>query len=158
MITGAHAVLYSTDPEADRAFLRDVLGLAGVDAGGGFLIFGLPPAEVAVHPAETSGLQELYLICDDVEAFVADVRGRGIACGPIEEQRWGRITRVPLRGGGGLGVYEARHARPVAAATKGRRARKAPARRAAKAKTTVKTKRAPKRGARGGAKKKARRR
>ena len=158
MITGAHAILYSTDPEADRAFLRDVLGLAGVDAGGGWLIFGLPPAEVAVHPAETSGQQELYLICDDVEAFVADVRGRGIACGPIEEQRWGRITRVTLPGGGGLGVYEARHARPAAAATKGRGARKAPARRAAKAKAKPTTKRTPKRSARGGAKKKTRRR
>jgi catechol 2,3-dioxygenase-like lactoylglutathione lyase family enzyme len=160
MITGAHAILYSTDPEADRAFLRDVLGLTGVDAGGGWLIFGLPPAEVAVHPAETSGQQELYLICDDVEAFVADVRGRGIACGPIEEQRWGRITRVTLPGGGGLGVYEARHARPAAAEATARAPRKAAGRRVAKvkAKKKAKTTRAPKRGARGGAKKKARRR
>jgi len=87
MITGAHAILYSADADADRAFLRDVLGFGSVDAGGGWLIFGLPPSEVAVHPAETSGHQELYLLCDDVEAFAEQMKRRGVACSPIDEQR-----------------------------------------------------------------------
>jgi catechol 2,3-dioxygenase-like lactoylglutathione lyase family enzyme len=115
MITGAHAILYSADADRDRAFLRDVLGLSGVDAGGGWLIFGLPPSEVAVHPAESSGHQELYFLCDDVEAFAASLGRRGVACSPIDEQRWGRITHVTLPGGGTIGVYEPRHPRPAAA-------------------------------------------
>src|SRR5262249_12386248 len=111
MITGAHAILYSRKAEADRAFLRDVLGLASVDAGGGWLIFGLPPSEVAVHPDE-SDRHELFLICDDVSAFVGQMTRKGLACTPIQDLRWGRLTQVTLPGGGTLGVYEARHARP----------------------------------------------
>jgi hypothetical protein len=111
MISGAHAILYSTNPEADRAFLRQVLGLPHVDVGGGWLIFGLPPAEVAVHPAEESR-HELYLLCDNVAAFVAEMATRNIACAPITDQRWGLLTEVVLPGGGRLGVYEPRHARP----------------------------------------------
>jgi hypothetical protein len=114
MITGAHAILYSANADADRAFLRDVLGLSGIDAGGGWLIFGLPPSEVAVHPAETSGHQELYLLCEDVEAFRAELARRRVACSPVDEQRWGRITHVTLPGGGTIGVYEPRHPRPSA--------------------------------------------
>ena len=111
MIRGAHVILYSADAEADRAFLRDVLGLASVDSGGGWLIFQLPPAEVAVHPAETSGATELYLVCDDVEATVADLTGRGVAVeGEISDQGWGRLATIRLPGGGRLGIYEARHA------------------------------------------------
>ena len=111
MIRGAHVILYSADAEADRAFLRDVLGLASVDSGGGWLIFQLPPAEVAVHPAETSGATELYLVCDDVEATVADLTGRGVAVeGEISDQGWGRLVTIRLPGGGRLGIYEARHA------------------------------------------------
>jgi hypothetical protein len=135
MITGAHAILYSANAEADREFLRDVLGLSGVDAGGGWLIFGLPPSEVAVHPAESSGHQELYFLCEDVEAFTAAITRRGVACSPIDEQRWGRITHVTLPGGGTIGVYEPRHPRPpTAKATASSPApRKAPTKRAAKA-------------------------
>src|ERR1043165_1651401 len=112
MITGAHSIIYSTNAEADRAFLRDVLGLRGVDVGGGWLIFGLPPAEVAVHPGEHDDGHELYLLCDDVAAFVAEMQAKGVACGPVSDQRWGLLTEVTLPGGGKLGVYEPRHARP----------------------------------------------
>ncbi len=110
MIRGSHVILYSADAEADRAFLRDVLGLASVDSGGGWLIFQLPPAEVAVHPADTSGATELYLVCDDVEATVADLTGRGVAIeGPVSDQGWGRLVTITLPGGGRLGIYEPRH-------------------------------------------------
>ena len=112
MISGAHAIIYSKDAAADRAFLRDVIGLAGVDVGGGWLIFGLPPAEVAVHPSDENDLHEFFLMCDDVDAFVAEMAGRGVACAGIESPPWGRLTRVTLPGGGRIGVYEPRHARP----------------------------------------------
>ena len=111
-ITGAHAIIYSTDADADRAFLRDVLGFPGVDAGDGWLIFALPPAEVAVHPAEADDRHELYLICDDIEGFVDELAAKGVACDPVQEMSWGLLTRVPLPGGGRLGVYEPRHERP----------------------------------------------
>lgn len=112
MLTGAHAIIYSANAEADRAFLRDVLALPNVDVGGGWLIFGLPPSEVAVHPAEGSGRHELYLICEDVQAFVASMTERGISCGEVKDQGWGLLTEITLPGGGKLGVYEPRHARP----------------------------------------------
>jgi hypothetical protein len=146
MIDGAHAIIYSKDADADRSFLRDVLKFSGVDVGGGWTIFGLPPAEIAVHPAEESGAQEVYLMCDDVNALVAELAARGVACSPVSDQRWGLLTHVTLPGGGTLGVYEPRHARPAAAASPERKAakpraakrkaakRKAPERRAAKRK------------------------
>jgi len=110
VIRGAHVILYSSDAEADRAFLRDVLGLPHVDAGGGWLILQLPPAEVAVHPAEASGAVELYLVCDDVEETVAELTAKGVEFeGPVSDERWGRVTTVRLPGGGRLGIYEARH-------------------------------------------------
>jgi hypothetical protein len=112
MINGAHCIIYSTNPDADRAFLRDVIKLTSVDVGHGWLIFGLPPSEVAVHPAEKNGSHELYLMCDDIEAFVAEVTPHGIACGPIQNQGWGLVTQLTLPGGGKLGVYQPRHARP----------------------------------------------
>jgi catechol 2,3-dioxygenase-like lactoylglutathione lyase family enzyme len=112
MINGAHAIIYSSDAEADRAFLRDVLGFSGVDVGGGWLIFSLPPAELAVHPAERGGTHELYLMCDDVEAFVTEMAARGVACSPLVDLRWGRLTSITLPGGGTLGVYQPRHQRP----------------------------------------------
>ena len=112
MIIGAHSIIYSTNPDEDRAFLRDVLKLASVDVGGGWLIFGLPPAEVAVHPSDTNGVHEFYLMCADVRAFTAEMTKRGIACEPVQSQGWGLLTHVTLPGGGKLGVYEPRHARP----------------------------------------------
>jgi catechol 2,3-dioxygenase-like lactoylglutathione lyase family enzyme len=112
MIIGAHAVIYSADPEADRAFFRDVLDLKHVDVGEGWLIFGLPPSEVSVHPARKNGAQELYLLCKDIRAFVGAMRKRKIRCSPITDQTWGRLTRVTLPGGGRLGVYQPSHERP----------------------------------------------
>ena len=119
MIVGAHSVIYSRDPDADRAFLRDVLAFPHVDAGGGWLIFGLPPSEVAVHPSDENDLHEFFLICEDVDAFVSEMARRGVACAPIETPPWGRLTRVALPGGGRVGVYQARHARPKAKAAAG---------------------------------------
>ncbi len=115
MITGAHTIIFSKDAEADRAFFRDVLKLTHVDAGDEWLIFGLPPSEVALHPAEENGAHELYLLCDDVEAFVAEMARQGIETGPITDQGWGRLTRLTLPGGGEVGVYQPRHARPETA-------------------------------------------
>jgi len=112
MISGAHVILYSTNPEADRAFFRDVLKLDYVDAGDGWLIFGLPPAEVAVHPAGENGGQELYLLCDDIETFVKGMIALNLQCSPIQKQTWGLLTRISLPGGSQLGIYQPRHARP----------------------------------------------
>ena len=112
MITGAHSIIYSTDPEADRAFLRDVLNLPNVDVGGGWLIFGLPPAEVAIHPSEKNDVHEFYLMCDDVKALTAAMRKRGVSCSEVQDMRWGLLTHVSLPGGGRLGIYQPRHARP----------------------------------------------
>jgi catechol 2,3-dioxygenase-like lactoylglutathione lyase family enzyme len=114
LITGAHSIIYSKNPEADRAFFRDVLGLPNVDVGHGWLIFGLPPSEVAVHPADQDGRHEFYLMCADIEAFVNTMKSSGIACRPIQDQGWGLLTQVMLPGGGQLGVYQPRHARPPA--------------------------------------------
>jgi hypothetical protein len=111
MISGTHAMIFSADAEADRAFLRDVLELPCIDGGGGWLIFKLPPAELGVHGGD-NGVHQLYLICADADAFVARMAERGAATDPISEQDWGRSTMVALPGGGKLGVYEARHARP----------------------------------------------
>ena len=111
MIDGAHAVLFSTEAEAARAFLADVLGLRSVDAGGGWLIFALPPAEVAVHPGEPR--HELYLMCDDLDATVAELAARGAeTTGEVHEERWGRVTAIRIPGGGELGLYEPRHPTP----------------------------------------------
>jgi hypothetical protein len=112
MIIGGHSIIYSRQPEADRAFLRDVLRLSNVDVGGGWLIFGLPPAEVAVHPSERNDVHEFYFMCDDVEEFVAEMRSAGISCDPVQDQGYGLVTQVTLPGGGRLGVYQPRHARP----------------------------------------------
>lgn len=112
MINGAHAVIYSTDPEADRAFLRDVFQLPHVDVGGGWLIFGLPPSEIAVHPFDQNDRHELYFMCEDIEKLVDQVSQHGVSCEPIQDEGWGRITQMPLPGGGKLGIYEPRHSRP----------------------------------------------
>jgi hypothetical protein len=117
MLTGAHSIIYSTNPEADRAFLRDVLALPNVDVGHGWLIFGLPPAEVAVHPSEKNNLHELYFMCDDIHAFVARMKVHVIECDPVKDEGWGLLTHITLPGGGKLGVYQPRHARPPAMST-----------------------------------------
>jgi len=103
-------ILYSSDAEADRVFLRDLLGLPHIDAGDGWLIMQLPPAEVAVHPAETSGAAELYFVCDDVEATATELGQRGVTVEDgVSDQGWGRLTTIRLPGGGRVGLYEARH-------------------------------------------------
>src|SRR5437667_8689984 len=112
MIIGAHSIVYSMSPEADRAFLRDVLKLPSVDVGDGWLIFGLPPAEVAVHPSDKNDVHELYLMCRDVKAFVVAMRERGITCSTVQNRGWGLLTHVTLPGGGRLGIYQPMHARP----------------------------------------------
>jgi hypothetical protein len=107
-----HAIIYSTDADADRAVLLDVLKFTHVDVGGGWLIFGLPPSEVAVHPADENGLHELYLMCDDVNAFVSAMRQHRLKCEPVEDRGWGLLTQLVLPSGAKLGVYQPRHARP----------------------------------------------
>jgi hypothetical protein len=115
LIIGAHSIIYSANPEADRVFLRDVLNLPNVDVGGGWLIFGLPPAEVAVHPSSKNDVHEFYLMCDDVEALIAEMRKQEVDCSPVQNQGWGLLTQVTLPGGGKLGIYQPRHARPAPA-------------------------------------------
>ena|SRR6185369_3935750 len=109
MITGAHVILYSKDPDADRAFFKDVLGFPAVDAGHGWLIFALPPAEAAFHPAGENDRHELYLMCDDVRAEIRDLASRNVPCSPIVEERWGSLTRITLPGGGEVGLYQPKH-------------------------------------------------
>ncbi len=113
MINGAHVIVYSRDADADRAFLRDVLGFPHVDAGHGWLIFKLPPAEAAMHPTEGEPGAELYLMCDDLEVTVAELVAKGVSVPPERtEARWGVIATITLPSGAGLGLYEPRH--PVA--------------------------------------------
>jgi catechol 2,3-dioxygenase-like lactoylglutathione lyase family enzyme len=109
MITGIHAVIYSRDANADRAFFRDVLGFPSVDAGDGWLIFAAPPSEVACHPGETNSKHELYLMCDDVQAEIARLDEKGIKCTSVTDARWGLLTMLRLPGGGELGLYEPHH-------------------------------------------------
>jgi len=120
MINGAHAIVYSRDADADRAFLRDVLGFPYVDSGDGWLIFRLPPAEVAVHPYDENDVHEFYLMTDDVEALVESMRARGIETTPVSPQGWGLLVRVTLPGGGKLGIYEPRHLSPPLSVSRAR--------------------------------------
>jgi catechol 2,3-dioxygenase-like lactoylglutathione lyase family enzyme len=117
MITGAHAIIYSRDAEADRAFPRDVLGFPHVDAGGGWLIFALPPAEIAVHPADHNGRHEVYLMCDDVASVIRMLEAAGVRTRPVTEEDWGLLTAFTLPGGGEMGVYQPRHATAIEAAS-----------------------------------------
>ena len=112
MIDGAHVVIYSKDAEADRAFFRNILGFASVDAGHGWLIFALPTAESAFHPAEENDRHELYLMCDDLKAEMAALRAKGVECAEATEARWGSITKIRLPGGGEIGLYQPKHPRP----------------------------------------------
>ena len=109
MITGMHAVVYTRNAEADRAFFKDVLGFSSVDAGGGWLIFAAPPSELACHPAESNGRHELYLMCDDLRAEMTRLAEKGIACGPVSDRGWGLLSTLRLPGGGDLGLYEPHH-------------------------------------------------
>jgi len=109
MIFGAHTIVYSKDAEADRNFLRDVLGFKSVDAGHGWLIFALPPAEVAVHPAQENGRHELYLMCDDLKGEIAALAAKGVTCSKVLEERWGSLTMIGLPGGGEVGLYQPKH-------------------------------------------------
>ncbi|MEA2287794.1 MAG: hypothetical protein QOJ21_3837 [Solirubrobacteraceae bacterium] len=116
MITGAHAVLFTTDAEALRAFLRDTLGFTSVDAGGGWLIFALPPTELAAHPAEQGGRHELYLMCDDIGATVTELEAKGVEfTGPVTDEGFGLLTAMRVPGGAELGLYEPRHPSPLIA-------------------------------------------
>ena len=112
MLIGAHAIIYSREPDADRQFFRDVLKLSNVDVGEGWLIFRLPPAELAVHPSVENGAHEIYLMCGNVEQFVAEMHVHGVPCDPVHNAGWGLLTRVLLPGGEKLGVYQPQHARP----------------------------------------------
>jgi len=109
VIFGAHVIVYSKDAAADRAFFQEVLGLASVDAGRGWLIFELPPAELAVHPAEENNRQELYLMCDDLQAQILALGEKGVRCSEVQEARWGSISKIPLPGGGEVGLYQPKH-------------------------------------------------
>jgi predicted enzyme related to lactoylglutathione lyase len=114
MINGLHAVIFSRDAEGVRAFLRDVLGFASVDAGGGWLIFALPPAELAAHPSDDDGHHELYLMCDDVHATVEELARKGVEFArPIRDAGWGLLTAINLPGGVELGLYEPKHPSPL---------------------------------------------
>ncbi len=115
MLIGTHALIYSTDAEADRAFLRDVLGLASIDSGGGWLIFALPPAELGVHPTEGDPRHEVYLMCDDIERTLGELQAKGAAIdGAIVEAGFGRMITIRLPSGGSLPIYEPRHATAIA--------------------------------------------
>ncbi|HEX4080037.1 MAG TPA: hypothetical protein VHX61_14320 [Rhizomicrobium sp.] len=133
MIIGAHIMLQSRDEAADRAFLSDVLNLGSVDAGDGFMIFGVPPAEVAIHASDRNDLHQLYLMCEDIEDFVAEMAERAIAFTPPNFQGWGTMTEITLPGGGKLGVYQPHHKRPKHPAPKP--AKKAAAKKPIKKKT-----------------------
>ena len=112
MINGAHIVIYSKDADADRAFFKDVLELGSVDVGGGWLIFGLPPAEAACHPAEENNQHELFLMCEDLKATISALAAKGVQCGDVQELPWGILTKIKLPGGGDLGLYQPKHPRP----------------------------------------------
>jgi catechol 2,3-dioxygenase-like lactoylglutathione lyase family enzyme len=113
MIKGTHVIVSSHDADSDRAFFRDILGFDAVDAGHGWLIFALPPAEVAVHPTDATPSHELYLMCDDLVAEKGRLESLGVQCGEVVEARWGSVTHVSLPGGGEIGLYEPRHPSPV---------------------------------------------
>ena len=102
-------ILYSKDADADRAFLREVLGFSSVDAGHGWLIFALPPGEVAVHPADENNRHELYFMCDDLKAEIAALKAKGVECSKVHQERWGSITNIRLPGGGQVGLYQPKH-------------------------------------------------
>jgi hypothetical protein len=113
VINGAHVIVYSTDAEADRDFIQETLGFAGVDAGQGWMIFRLPPAEIAVHPTSGPPVHELYLMCDDIKKTLDDLASKGVQlAGEVSDEGWGLLASIKLPSGGTLPLYEPRH--PVA--------------------------------------------
>ena len=112
LVSGAHVMIFTRDEDADRAFLRDVLEIPCIDSGGGWLIYKLPPAEMGVHGGEQNDVHRLYLMCDDLGSTMAALAGKGVQCGEPFTASWGLATSVPLPGGGKIGLYEPRHARP----------------------------------------------
>jgi predicted enzyme related to lactoylglutathione lyase len=114
MTTGIHLIIYSKDADADKAFFRDVLKLTNVNVGHGWLIFGLPPSELAVHPSSDNDHHEIYLMCDDIKTFVRQMSKQKIACSEITNQGWGQLAQLTLPSGSKLGVYQPKHARPKA--------------------------------------------
>jgi predicted enzyme related to lactoylglutathione lyase len=118
MITGVHAIVFSQDADGVRAFFRDTLGLSSVDAGGGWLIFALPPAELGVHPTDEAAHHELYLMCDDIEATIRELKAKGVEfVGGVTDARFGRMTSFKLPGGTELALYQPKH--PTAIQTPG---------------------------------------
>ena len=112
MTTGAHSIIFTKKPEQDRAFMRGVLKLPYVDSGDGWLIFGLPPAEVAFHPSRKNNVEEFYLLCNDIDSLVAQMKKRNVKCTPVQRQSWGLLTQLELPGGGSLKIYQPFHVRP----------------------------------------------
>jgi catechol 2,3-dioxygenase-like lactoylglutathione lyase family enzyme len=117
-IIGMHALMYSKKDEETRRLFRDVLGFPAIDAGHGWLIFGAPPTELAIHPADGDEHHELYLMCDNIEATIADLRAKGVTARPIQERQWGRSTQISLPSGEELGIYEPSHPTAIARPTK----------------------------------------
>lgn len=155
MIIGAHSIIFSKNPVRDRKLLRDVFELPHVDVGDGWLIFGLPPSEVAFHPSDKNDLHEFYLMCEDIKVFTTAMKKRRVACTPVRDMGWGLLTQLTLPGGGSLGVYEPRHERPSAVATTSRaklskkrpakRPTKRPTKRRVKATVSIRSKKMAKR-------------
>jgi len=113
LITAAHIVIYSKDPEADRAFFRDVLKFSSVDAGQGWLIFAMPPLEVAFHDSDRNDQHELYLICDDLAATLEDLKSKNVQISEVSEQSWGRLATLTLPSAGKIGIYQPKHPSPL---------------------------------------------
>ena len=113
LINGAHVVIYTKDPEADRAFFRDVLKLTSVDAGHGWLIFAMPPLEAAFHDSPSNDQHELYFMCDDIATTLQDLRSRNVTVSDVSEQRWGKLATFTLPSGGKIGIYQPNHPRPT---------------------------------------------
>jgi len=112
LISGAHVMIFTRDEDADRAFLLDVLEIPSIDGGGGWLIYKLPPAEMGVHGGEQNDVHHLYFMTESLDAAITQLASRGVECGEPFTASWGRATSVPLPGGGKIGLYEPRHARP----------------------------------------------
>ena len=119
MITGAHFLFYSKDPEPDRAFFRDILGFRAVDVGHGWLIFARPRTEVAIHPGsgdfvEPQGDHPMFgavldLMCDDLASFIKSMDAKNVECSPVTKERWGIKTTMRVPSGGEIGVYQPTH-------------------------------------------------